>query len=91
MADAVSYARLRSAGSCRWDAVALGEVMLRLDPRDVPVARMRDAVLTALVADDIGANIRNQLREAGVDTSRILWWSTKALRAASGGGVKASR
>ena len=103
MADPVPHPRIRSADSCRFDAVALGEVMLRLDPRDVPVARMRDAVrvfqgggetnvacglaytfglrtavLTALVADDIGANIRNQLREAGVDTSRILWWNTKA-------------
>jgi 2-dehydro-3-deoxygluconokinase len=97
------YRDIREAESCRYDAAALGEVMLRLDPRDVPVARMRDAVrvfqgggetnvacglaytfglraavLTALVADEVGANIRNQLREAGVDTSHILWWNTKA-------------
>jgi 2-dehydro-3-deoxygluconokinase len=103
MADPVPHTRIRSADNCRWDAVALGEAMLRLDPRDVPVARMRDAVrvfqgggetnvacglaytfglraavLTALVADDIGANIRNQLREAGVDTGQIVWWDTKA-------------
>ena len=92
--EVVSYRDIRSAEGCRYDAVTLGEVMLRLDPRDAPVARMRDAVrvfqgggetnlacgltytfglraavLTALVADDIGANIRNQLREAGVDNS----------------------
>ena len=103
MLEPVRFQNIKSAEGCRYDAVALGEVMLRLDPRDAPVARMRDAVrvfqgggetnvacglaytfglraavLTALVADDIGANIRNQLREAGVDTSRILWWSTKA-------------
>jgi 2-dehydro-3-deoxygluconokinase len=103
MANIVSFQSIKPAGGCRYDAVALGEVMLRLDPRDVPVARMRDAVrvfqgggetnlacglsytfglrtavLTALVDDDIGANIRNQLREAGVDTSRIQWWNTKA-------------
>jgi 2-dehydro-3-deoxygluconokinase len=103
MKPVVSYRDLRAAEGCRYDAVALGEVMLRLDPRDVPVARMRDAVrvfqgggetnvacglaytfglraavLTALVDDAVGANIRDQLREAGVDTSRILWWSTRA-------------
>ena len=103
MLEPVRFQNIKSAEGCRYDAVALGEVMLRLDPRDVPVARMRDAVrvfqgggetnvacglaytfglratvLTALVDDEIGANIRNQLREAGVDTSRILWWNTKA-------------
>jgi 2-dehydro-3-deoxygluconokinase len=103
MAKVIGWKEIKSAESCRYDAVALGEVLLRLDPRDVPVARMRDAVrvfqgggetnvacglsyafglraavLTALVDDGIGANIRNQLREAGVDTSRILWWNTKA-------------
>ncbi len=39
---------------------------------------LRTAVLTALVDDDIGANIRNQLREAGVDTSKIIWFNTKS-------------
>jgi 2-dehydro-3-deoxygluconokinase len=103
MNQVAEYHDLRPAAGCRYDAVALGEVMLRLDPRDVPVARMRDAVrvfqgggetnvacglaytfglraavLTALVDDAIGENIRNQLREAGVDTSRILWWSAKS-------------
>jgi 2-dehydro-3-deoxygluconokinase len=34
-------------------------------------------VLTALVDDPIGENIRNQLREADVDTSWIRWWNTK--------------
>lgn len=38
---------------------------------------LRSAVLTALVDDPIGENIRNQLREAGVDTGRIIWWNTK--------------
>ncbi|HEX40730.1 MAG TPA: sugar kinase, partial [Phycisphaerales bacterium] len=73
------------------------------DPRDVPTARVRDAirvsqgggetniacglaytfglrsaVLTALVDDPVGENIRNQMREAGVDTSRIIWWNTSS-------------
>jgi len=103
MSKVIGWREIKGAGACRYDAVALGEVMLRFDPRDVPVARMRDAVrvfqgggetnvacglayafglrtavLTALVDDAIGANIRNQLREAGVDTSRILWWNTRA-------------
>ena len=38
---------------------------------------LRTAVLTALVDDDIGKNIRNQLRAAGVDTSKIIWFNTK--------------
>ncbi|GIX06341.1 MAG: 2-dehydro-3-deoxygluconokinase [Candidatus Poribacteria bacterium] len=38
---------------------------------------LRAAVLTALVDDPIGENIRNQLRELGVDTSKIIWWNTK--------------
>jgi len=38
---------------------------------------LRTAVVTALVEDDIGKNIRNQLREANVDTSKIIWFNTK--------------
>ena len=102
MAKVVSYKEIKSQDACRYDGVSMGEVMLRIDPRDVPTARMRDnvrvfqgggetnvacglaytfglrsAVLTALVDDPIGENIRNQLREVGVDVSRILWWNTK--------------
>ncbi len=84
----------------RYDAVALGEVMLRIDPGDVPMRRARGArfwhgggetnvaeglsacfglkaaVVTALVDDGIGRNIEHQLREAGLDTSHIIWFST---------------
>ncbi len=38
---------------------------------------LRTVVLTALVDDVIGKNIRNQLRAAGVDTSKIVWFNTK--------------
>lgn len=101
MPDTVSYQSIKPAAACRYDLLALGEVMLRIDPRDVPTARMRDdirvsqgggetnvacgaaytfglraGVLTALVDDAIGENIRNQLREAGVDVSNIRWWNT---------------
>jgi len=86
--------------TCRYDAVSLGEIMLRIDPGDVPMARartgriwhgggecnvseglsycfgFRTAVVTALVDDGIGHNIENQLREAGVDTSSIIWFDT---------------
>jgi len=103
MAKIVDYQSIKSADKCRYDGVSLGEVMLRLDPRDVPTARVRDnirisqgggetnvscglaytfglrtAVLTALVDDPIGENIRNQMREASVDTSRIIWWNTNS-------------
>lgn len=93
--------KIRSADQCRYDAVSLGEVMMRIDPGDVPTARaraariwhgggetnvaeglsycfgLRTAVVTVLVDDGIGRNIENQLREAGVDTSHIIWFSTE--------------
>ena len=96
----VSYKEIKTAEQCRYDGISLGEVMLRLDPYDVPTARarlfrisqgggetnvacgmaytfgLRSAVLTALVDDNIGLNIRNQLREAGVDTGKIIWYNT---------------
>jgi 2-dehydro-3-deoxygluconokinase len=34
-------------------------------------------VVTALVDDHVGANIRNQLRAAGVDTGHIIWINTR--------------
>ena len=97
----VRYTEIKLADHCRFDAVALGEVMLRFDPFDIPSARakvmrvfqgggetnvacglaytfgLRAAVVTALVDDNIGKNIRNQLREAGVDLSLIIWFNTR--------------
>ncbi len=90
---------LKPAEAARYDGAALGEVMMRIDPGDVPIARartariwhgggetnvaeglsacfgLRTAVITALVDDGIGRNIANQLREAGVDTSHIIWFT----------------
>jgi len=92
---------LKKASDCKYDVVALGEVMMRIDPGDVPTPRartariwhgggetnvaeglsycfgLRAAVVTALVDDGIGRNIEAQLREAGVDTSPIVWFSNK--------------
>jgi len=92
---------IKPAADCRYDAVSLGEVMMRIDPGDVPIARARTArlwhgggetnvaeglsacfgnrtaVVTALVDDGIGRNIENQMREAGVDTSQIVWFNTR--------------
>ncbi len=89
---------IKAADECRYDGVSLGEVMMRIDPGDVPTARartariwhgggetnvaegmsacfgLRAAVVTALVDDGIGRNIENQMREAGVDTSLIVWF-----------------
>ena len=91
--------QLKSAQETRYDAVSLGEVLMRIDPGDVPTARartariwhgggetnvteglsycfgLRTAVVTALVEDGIGRNIENQLREAGIDTGHIIWFS----------------
>jgi len=93
--------QIKLRNECKYDAIALGEVMIRIDPMDVPTARaryakiwhgggetnvaeglsscfgFRTAVITALVDDGIGRNIENQMREAGVDTSLIIWFSTK--------------
>ncbi len=90
---------LKGAQECRYDEVSIGEVMMRIDPMDVPTHRarlariwhgggetnvaeglaacfrMRTAVVTALVDDGIGRNIENQMREAGVDTTHIIWFS----------------
>lgn len=98
----VRHTEIRPARSCRYDAASLGEVMLRFDPYDVPVASahlmrvfqgggetnvscglaytfgLRAAVLTALVDDHVGRNIFNQLRAAGVDTGKIIWFNTKS-------------
>ncbi len=92
--------KIKSPDECRYDAVSLGEIMLRVDPGDVPTAKARSgriwhgggeinvteglsycfglhcAAVTALVDDGIGRNIENQLREAGVDTSHIIWFDT---------------
>jgi 2-dehydro-3-deoxygluconokinase len=100
-ARVIDHHSIKPSSECRYDAVALGEVMLRLDPYDVPTASAREmrlfqgggetnvacglaytfglrtAVLTALVDDYIGRNIQNQLRTAGVDTSKIIWFNTK--------------
>lgn len=38
---------------------------------------LRAAVITALVDDEVGRNIRNQLRAAGVDVNKIIWFNTK--------------
>jgi 2-dehydro-3-deoxygluconokinase len=35
--------QIRSKDECKYDAVALGEVMMRIDPVDVPTARARNA------------------------------------------------
>ncbi|MBM3127198.1 MAG: sugar kinase [Chloroflexi bacterium] len=101
MANIITYKQIKPADACKYDSVALGEVMLRLDPFDLPTGRarlmrvfqgggetnvacglaftfgLRAAIVTALVDDDIGKNIRNQLRESGVDTSKIVWFNTK--------------
>ena len=39
---------------------------------------LRTAVLTALVDDHVGRNISHQLRAAGVDVSKIVWFDTKS-------------
>jgi 2-dehydro-3-deoxygluconokinase len=42
LAQVVTHHSIKPASACRYDAVALGEVMLRLDPYDVPTASARE-------------------------------------------------
>ena len=96
----MSDIKIKTVDECQYDGLALGEVMLRIDPGDVPTPRaktgriwhgggetnvaeglsycfgLRTSVVTALVDDGIGRNIENQLREAGVDTSNVVWFNT---------------
>jgi len=96
----MSKFQIKSADQCKYDEVSLGEVMMRLDPGDVPTRRaqmlrvfhgggetnvaeglsacfgLRTAIVTALVDDGVGRNIERQLREAGVDTRHVIWFST---------------
>jgi len=37
----VRYSEIKPAASCHFDAVALGDVMLRFDPFDIPTARAK--------------------------------------------------
>ncbi len=98
---------LKTVEETRYDAIALGEVMMRIDPGQVPTARARNAriwhgggetnvaeglsycfglraaVVTALVDDGIGRNIENQLREAGLDTSHVVWFNNSGKGAFS--------
>ena len=37
--NVVKYQDIKPADACRYDVLSLGEVMLRLDPFDVPTAR----------------------------------------------------
>jgi 2-dehydro-3-deoxygluconokinase len=96
----MSKFQIKPADQCKYDEVSLGEVMMRLDPGDVPSRRarmlrvfhgggetnvaeglsacfgLRTSIVTALVDDGIGRNIELQLREAGVDTRHVIWFST---------------
>jgi len=89
--------KIRPRDECRWDAVALGEVMLRLDPGfgrirtarqfevfegggEYNVARglrkcfrMRTAVVTALVDNELGHLAEDLILRGGVDMSHVKW------------------
>src|SRR5712672_1228744 len=79
---------VKPAGSCKYDLIALGEIMLRLDPgegrvrtaREYNVARglrrcfgLRTAVCTAFADNDVGRLIEDFILQGGVDTSFVKW------------------
>ena len=46
MANVTRYQDIKDAESTDYDDVALGEIMLRFDPRDIPITRARDNIRT---------------------------------------------
>src|SRR5947209_7591685 len=56
--------------NCRWDAAALGEVMLRLDPGE---GRIRTTVVTAIVENEVGHLLEDLMLQGGVDLSHVKW------------------
>ena len=41
MEKVIKYNEIKSSDNCKYDGMSLGEVMLRIDPYDVPTARAR--------------------------------------------------
>lgn len=88
---------LRPVQECAYDAVALGEVMLRLDPGEGRIRtarqfkvwegggeynvarglakcfRLRTAVVTALVDNEVGRLVEELIMAGGVDASLVQW------------------
>ena len=88
---------IKSAESCRWDAISLGEVMLRFDPdfgrvrttRQFRVSegggeynvsralkkvfRLRTAIVTALVDNEIGHLVEDLMMTGGLDLRYVKW------------------
>ena len=44
LAEPISYKNIKAANAAEHDVFSLGEVMLRIDPRDVPIRRARDNI-----------------------------------------------
>lgn len=90
--------KLKTPSECRWDGVALGEIMLRLDPGEGRVRttrefkvwegggeynvvrglrkafRLRSAVVTGLVENDLGYLLEDFICQGGVDLSHAKWF-----------------
>ena len=72
--------KLRPAEECKFDAVSLGEVMLRLVVRGLHKAfGMRTAVITAFADNEIGKLLKDFIEQGGVDTSLICWKETDGI------------
>jgi hypothetical protein len=77
--------KIKSAESCDYDIVSLGEIMLRLDPGH-GVARgmrkcfgLRGAVVTAFVDNEVGHLLEDFVMQGGVDTNHIKWYPHDGL------------
>ena len=53
MAESVKYNNIKSAENCRYDGMSMGEVMLRLDPREL--MRLLRSLSKRGVAEQVGA------------------------------------
>ena len=81
---------LRPASECKFDAVSLGEVMLRLDPGEGggeynvirglrKCFKMNTAVITAFADNEVGMLMEDFICQGGVDTSLIKWMKTDGI------------
>jgi 2-dehydro-3-deoxygluconokinase len=80
----MSAMTIKAAGSCRYDEISLGEIMLRLDPGEGRIRTAREfkawegvglqtAVVTAFPENDVGRLVEDFIMQGGVDVGLIKW------------------
>ena len=81
---------LKSASETRYDAIALGEVMMRIDPGQVPTARARNARIWHGGRDERsgGTELLLWVARRGCDGSRRRWNRSEYRKSTARSGVR---